>query len=71
MLFGKTYGPMQGPYKTKRTEVTVGGFLKGYGEDALVYYPQASEGAKFPLISFMHGDGGGGHLVNAYVPLLE
>jgi hypothetical protein len=45
--------------------------LKGYGEDALVYYPQAEEGAKFPLISFMHGDGGGGIVVNSYTPLLE
>lgn len=52
-----------GPFRVLKTTVKVGGYKCGGNQNAMVYYPDTSF-HEFPLISFAHGLGAGGHEVD-------
>ena len=54
-----------GPFNTSETEVYVGGFYNKDGsQDAWAFYPSADALRVFPVLSFSHGDGGGGFMLH-------
>ena len=64
--------PTRGPYPTSHTTLTLSN-QDSSDQNVDVYYPSnASSALRFPLISYAHGDGGGGAIDwLAYIPLLS
>ncbi|GMH65355.1 hypothetical protein TrRE_jg8903, partial [Triparma retinervis] len=72
LLFAKSASSSRhGPYSVSKEDVTVGGYVCGGDQGAIVYYP-TQKADPSPLISFAHGYKAGGDKVDpSYKTLLE
>ena len=63
--------PVKGPYTVSVKNYKYAA-MDSTSHDIAVYYPRGARGQKFPLISYAHGDGGGGAVAQAgYAPLIK